>query len=314
MVTGERRLTTLPIEHDDLWRMYKKAVASFWTAEEIDLAKDAEGFAKLNEKQQHFLKHVLAFFAASDGLVNANLMERFLSEVTAVEASAFYGFQIAMENIHSEVYSRLIEALCPGEMDALLGSIETFPAIKKKADWVRQWTETDEGLAARLVAFAAVEGIFFSGSFAAIFWLKSRGYSLPGLYLSNQFISRDEGLHTEFATMLVLKMRDDIDDGRIVQIIKEAVALETEFLVDALPVGDLGMNQDLMRTYIQFVADRLLVALRVAKVYNVENPFQFMEAISMEGKTNFFESRVSEYQKANVMAGGDHSFTLDADF
>ncbi len=293
--------------------MYKKAVASFWTPEEIDLAKDSDGFKKLNPKQQHFLKHVLAFFAASDGLVNANLMERFLSEVTAVEASAFYGFQIAIENIHSEVYSRLIEAVCPGELDELLAAVETFPAIKKKAEWVKGWTTSEESLAARLVAFAAVEGIFFSGSFAAIFWLKSKGVPLPGLYLSNQFIARDEGLHTDFATMLVLKIRHEVSDDRITEIIKEAVALETEFLTEALPVGDLGMNQHLMKTYIQFVADRLLVALRAEKAFGVQNPFQFMEAISMEGKTNFFESRVSEYKKANAM-GGDRSFTMDADF
>ena len=320
MLTGPRRLTTLPIEHHDLWKFYKKAVASFWTAEEIDLARDPEGYAKLNPKQKHFLKHVLAFFAASDGLVNANLMERFLQEVTAPEASSFYGFQIAMESIHSEVYSRLIEALCPGELDELLSAVETFPAIKKKADWVEKWTLGGQSLTHRLVAFACVEGIFFSGSFAAIFWLKSRGYPLPGLYLSNQFIARDEGMHTDFACLLVRKLLAEPETDQLVTevemqaIVREAVTLETEFLTEALPVGDLGMNAGLMATYIRFVADRLLGELGAAKVWNVENPFAFMEAISMEGKTNFFEQRVSEYQKAGVLSDGGHSFVLDADF
>jgi len=318
-LTSTRRLTTLPIVHHDLWAMYKKAVASFWTAEEIDLAKDPLGFAQLNEKQQYFLKHVLAFFASSDGLVNANLMERFLHEITAPEASSFYGFQIAMESIHGEVYSRLIEALCPDELDELLKAVETFPAIKEKAAWVEKWTLGGQSLSHRLVAFACVEGIFFSGSFAAIFWLKSRGYQLPGLYLSNQFISRDEGLHTDFACMLVKKLRaggeeDVIDDTEIAAVVKEAVNLETKFLTEALPVGDLGMNAGLMSQYIRFVADRLLSELEVAKVWNVDNPFSFMEQISMEGKTNFFEQRVSEYQKANVLADAEHSFVLDADF
>ena len=262
---------------------------------------------------------MLAFFAASDGLVNANLMERFLHEITAPEASSFYGFQIAMESIHGEVYSRLIEALCPDEQDRLLKAVETFPAIKEKAAWVEKWTLGGQSLSHRLVAFACVEGIFFSGSFAAIFWLKSRGYQLPGLYLSNQFISRDEGLHTDFACMLVKKIRtgaedQNVTDEEIAAIVQEAVALETKFLTEALPVGDLGMNAGLMSQYIRFVADRLLSELGVQKTWNVDNPFSFMEQISMEGKTNFFEQRVSEYQKANVLANAEHSFILDADF
>lgn len=322
-LTGTRRLTTLPIVHHDLWAMYKKAVASFWTAEEIDLEKDPIGFQSLNEKQQYFLKHILAFFAASDGLVNANLMERFLHEITAPEASSFYGFQIAMEAIHGEVYSRLIEALCPDELDDLLKAVETFPAIKEKAAWVEAWTLGGQSLSHRLTAFACVEGIFFSGSFAAIFWLKSRGFQLPGLYLSNQFISRDEGLHTDFACMMINKLRNEsneeaqaalINDEEICAIVKEAVDLETKFLTASLPVGDLGMNAGLMTQYIRFVADRLLSELKVQKLWNVENPFSFMEQISMEGKTNFFEQRVSEYQKSNVLANASHTFTIDADF
>lgn len=288
--------------------MYKQAVACFWTAEEIDLSKDRAGFETLNKKQQHFLKHVLAFFAASDGLVNANLMERFLSEVTAPEASCFYGFQIAMEGIHGEVYSRLIEAICPDELDDLLDAVSTFDSIKKKAEWVQRWSAADDALVARLVAFACVEGIFFSGSFAAIFWLKSRGIPMPGLYLSNQFISRDEGLHTNFAVALVKELGGYEQAATIVA---EAVELETEFLTKALPVGDLGMNAGLMATYIRFVADRLLADLGLPKLYHVDNPFQFMESISMEGKTNFFEARVSEYKFGTLTPG---KLTFDADF
>lgn len=301
MITGERRLTVLPIRHPDLWALYKQAQNCFWTAEEIDLAQDPAGFATLNPKQQHFLKHVLAFFAASDGLVNANLMEKFLGEITAPEAAAFYGFQIAMENVHGEVYSNLIQALCPDELDALLGAVQTFDAIRAKADWVREWSAGDAGLVHRLTAFAAVEGILFSGSFAAIFWLKSKGVPLPGLYLSNEFISRDEGLHTNFAVALIRKLRTDESDESLAEIIRQAVKLETRFLVDALPVADLGMNAGLMTTYIQFVADRLLADLDIDPVYRVENPFPFMANISMDCKTNFFEARVSQYQ-ANAVA------------
>lgn len=313
MLTGPRQLTVLPIQYPDLWVLYKQAVASFWTAEEIDLSKDAEGFSKLNPKQQRFLKHVLAFFAASDGLVNANLMERFLHEITAPEASCFYGFQIAIESIHGEVYSRLIEALCPDELDDLLNAVSRFEAIKAKAAWVQSWSESEAGLTERVIAFACVEGIFFSGSFAAIFWLKSRGVALPGLYLSNQFISRDEGLHTNFAVAIANKLRGEIpvEDAKIVSIVEDAVDLEIMFLTEALPVGDLGMNADLMKTYIQFVADRLLAELNVEKRWNVENPFSFMDNISLEGKTNFFEARVSEYRFNAVTPG---KLTLDADF
>ena len=310
---GDRRLTVLPIVHHDLWALYKQAQNCYWTAEELDLTKDPNGFAALNPKQQHFLKHVLAFFAASDGLVNANLMERFLAEVTAPEASCFYGFQIAMEGVHGEVYSRLIETLFPAELDALLAAVNTFPAIKAKADWVRGWSTGDASLVQRLVAFACVEGILFSGSFAAIFWLKSKGVAMPGLYASNQFISRDEGLHTNFAVALVNKLLPDHpeDEATLAAIVRGAVELEKAFLIDALPVADLGMNSNLMATYIEFVADRLMADLNLPPAFGAENPFPFMETISMEGKTNFFEARPTEYQ-SNAIRPGELAF--DAEF
>lgn len=318
MLTKKRQLTTLPIVHHDLWRLYKQSVACFWTAEEIDLAKDKQGFDALNVRQQHFLKHVLAFFAASDGLVNANLMEKFVTELVASETTAFYSMQMAMEAIHGEVYSRLIEAICPEELPTLLDAIDSMPAIKKKAEWTRGWSNSDKPLVHRMVAFACVEGIFFSGSFAAIFWLKSRHVAMPGLFLSNQFISRDEGLHTDFAVAVIKKLRENKEGGEIVDndildIVRQAVDLETEFLTSALPVGDLGMNAGLMAQYLRFVADRLLKELSLTPHYNAENPFPFMENISMEGKTNFFEQRVDNYQRAGVM-NPCHSFTTDADF
>jgi ribonucleoside-diphosphate reductase subunit M2 len=317
------RFVILPIEHPEVWQMYKKAVASFWTIDEVDLAKDMDHWANLKPNEQYFIKHVLAFFAASDGIVNENLVDRFMSEVTMTEARCFYGFQVMIENVHSEMYSKLIEAYVSDKVEQkqLFTAIETMPAIKRKADWALKWTANDEAsFGERVVAFAAVEGIFFSGSFAAIFWLKSKGI-MPGLTFSNELISRDEGLHTDFACLMFSMLNKQPSAERVTGIIMDAVTIEREFLTESLPVGLLGMNDTLMAQYIEFVADRLLVALGMRKVYNVENPFPFMDAISMEGKTNFFERRVGEYQKAGVMANNDgaendggHVFCLDADF
>jgi len=311
------RFVILPIQHADVWQMYKQAMACFWTAEEVDLGRDLKDWRALSDDERFFLKHILAFFAASDGIVNENLVERFLGSVQWPEARCFYGFQVAVENIHSEMYGRLIEHYVAdsAERTQLFRAIETMPAIKRKADWAMRWTaDADAPFGELLVAFAAVEGIFFSGAFAAIFWLKQRGI-LPGLTLSNEFISRDEGLHTDFACLLFGKLVDRPSPERVAEIICEAVAIEQEFLTDALPCKMLGMNAELMQQYIAFVSDRLLVALDCPKAYNVENPFQFMESISIEGKTNFFESRVAEYQRSGVMAETEeHVFTLDADF
>jgi len=297
--------------------MYKKAEASFWTAEEVDLSKDLADWEKLNDNERHFISHVLAFFAASDGIVNENLVERFSQEVQVPEARCFYGFQIAIENIHSEMYSLLIDTYVkdPAQRDYLFGAIETIPCVKRKADWALKWiTDETSTFGIRLVAFAAVEGIFFSGSFASIFWLKKRGL-MPGLTFSNELISRDEGLHCDFACLLFSHLKSRPSVKTVTQLITEAVDIEVEFLTDALPVKLIGMNADLMKIYIQFVADRLLVALGCPKHYNVENPFDFMDLISLQGKTNFFEKRVGEYQKAGVMSSkNDQLFTLDADF
>lgn len=285
--------------------MYKKAEASFWTAEEIDLSKDLHDWNnKLNDDEKFFISHVLAFFAASDGIVNENLVERFSGEVQAPEARCFYGFQIMMENIHSETYSLLIDTYIKDQKQRqyLFDAIETIPCIKKKADWALRWISDEKStFAQRLVAFAAVEGIFFSGSFASIFWLKKRGL-MPGLTFSNELISRDEGLHTDFACLLFKHIVKKPSKEVITGIITEAVAIEQEFLTEALPCALLGMNAKLMRQYIEFVADRLLVELGCEKVYKSTNPFDFMESISLAGKTNFFEKRVSDYQKAGVMA------------
>lgn len=312
-----RRFVLFPIEYQDIWKMYKKAEASFWTVEEVDLSKDQKDWDSLKSQEQHFIKHVLAFFAASDGIVNENLVEKFSQEVQAAEARCFYGFQIAIENIHSEMYSLLIDTYIkdPSERDYLFNAIETLPAVKKKADWALKWINHEVAqYSERVVAFAAVEGIFFSGSFAAIFWLKKRGL-MPGLTFSNELISRDEGLHCDFACLMFSHLINKPTEARIKDIIKEAVAIEQEFLTDALPVSLIGMNCKLMRQYIEFVADRLLVELGCTKVWNVENPFDFMENISLEGKTNFFEKRVGEYQKSGVMAKKeDQVFTLDVDF
>lgn len=311
------RFVLFPIKHDDIWNFYKKSEASFWTAEEIDLHQDISDWEnKLNKDEQHFVKHVLAFFAASDGIVNENLAENMVTEVQYTEAKFFYGFQIMMENIHSETYSLLIDTYIKDnkDKDYLFNAVENMPCVKKKADWALNWIE-DASFAERLIAFAAVEGIFFSGSFCSIFWLKKRGL-MPGLSFSNELISRDEGMHCDFACLLYNShIQNKLPKEKVEFIITEAVKIEQEFVSDALPVNLIGMNCDMMCTYIEFVADRLLMSLGNPKVYNVENPFPWMELISLQGKTNFFEKRVGDYQKAGVMSDkSDQVFTLDADF
>lgn len=311
------RFVLFPIEHDDIWAFYKKSEASFWTAEEIDLHQDiSDWHNKLNDNERHFVKHVLAFFAASDGIVNENLAENMISEVQYTEAKFFYGFQIMMENIHSETYSLLIDTYIQDskEKDFLLHAIETLDCVKKKAEWAFRWIEKGS-FAERLIAFAVVEGIFFSGSFCSIFWLKKRGL-MPGLSFSNELISRDEGMHCDFACLLYNQhIEKKLDKSIIEDLIVSAVDIEKEFVSDALPVNLIGMNSDLMCQYIEFVADRLLLSLGNQKVYNVENPFPWMDLISLQGKTNFFEKRVGEYQKSGVMADKDKQvFSLDEDF
>jgi ribonucleoside-diphosphate reductase beta chain len=316
---NKNRFVLFPIEHRDIWEFYKQAEASFWTAEEIDLSQDLKDWDKLNDGERHFVSHVLAFFAASDGIVNENIAENFVSEVQYTEAKFFYGFQIAIENIHSEVYSLLIDTYIKDakQRDKLFNAIETLECVKKKADWALRWI-SKANFAERLVAFAAVEGIFFSGSFCSIFWLKKRGL-MPGLSFSNELISRDEGLHCDFACLLYNNhLVNKLPIERVTQIITDAVAIEKEFVTDSLPVRLIGMNAGLMSQYIEFVADRLLVELNCPKVYHATNPFDFMEMISLQGKTNFFEKRVGEYQKAGVMtkeADKDTAkFTLEEDF
>ncbi len=310
------RLVILPIQHPEVWEMYKKAVASFWTVDEIDLSKDLAHWAGLSDNERFFIKHVLAFFAAADGIVNENIVERFMAEVTVTEARCFYGFQIMIENVHAEVYSKLIEAYVDdrAEQAALFDAVARMPAVAEKAEWAARWTQDDSAsFGERIVAFAAVEGIFFSGAFAAIFWLKSKGL-MPGLTFSNELISRDEGLHTDFACLMFSMLDAPPPPDRVREIIAASVAIEKRFLGESLPVGLLGMNAALMGQYIEFVADRLLVALGGERLYGAANPFPFMDAISMDGKTNFFERRVGEYQKAGVMAAETHVFSLDADF
>ena len=315
------RFVLFPIEHDDIWAMYKQEQASFWTAEEIDLAEDLKDWKNLNKDEKHFIKHILAFFAASDGIVNENLVMNFSNEVCWPEARAFYGFQIMMENIHAETYSLLIDTYIEDEKekDHLFKALETVPSVQKKGDWALKWLSRKRGsFAERLVAFAAVEGIFFSGSFCAIFWLKKRGV-MPGLTFSNEVISRVVGLHCDFACLLHNKLLRGAGENVIRRIIAEAVDIEIEFVTKALPVNLIGMNADLMTQYIQFVADRLLVQLNCSKIYNVGNPFPWMEMISMQGKTNFFEKRVAEYQKAGVMDSASlgsvqQRFSVDEDF
>lgn len=312
-----RRFVIFPIQWPDVWQMYKKAEASFWTVEEVDLSKDALDWNRLTSSEKHFISHVLAFFAASDGIVNENLVERFSQEVQITEARCFYGFQVAMENVHSEMYSLLIDTYIADakERDFLFNAIETLPCVAKKANWALNWINHDGAtFPERVVAFAAVEGIFFSGSFAAIFWLKKRGL-MPGLTFSNELISRDEGLHCDFACLMFKHIVQKPSCDRVTSIIKDAVEIEQEFLTDALPVEMIGMNCKLMCQYIEFVADRLLLELGCKKVYMSENPFDFMEHISLEGKTNFFEKKVGEYQKWGVMQNRvESSFTVNADF
>ena len=311
------RFVLFPIVHDDIWSFYKRAEASIWTAEEIDLSPDLIDWEnKLTEDERFFIKNVLAFFAASDGIVNENLAEHFLAEVQYTEAKFFYGFQVMMENIHSETYSLLIDTYIQdtAEKAHLFNAIDTLDCVKKKADWALRWI--DEGsFAERLVAFAAVEGIFFSGSFCSIFWLKKRGL-MPGLSFSNELISRDEGLHCDFACLLYNNhLEGKLSKDAVKSIIMDAVEIEKEFVTDAIPVRLIGMNSDLMGQYIEFVADRLLNELGNEKVYNTPNPFDFMDMISIQGKTNFFEKRVGEYQKAGVLGGKEsHGFTTDEDF
>ncbi len=314
---NKNRFVLFPIKHDDIWSFYKKAEASFWTAEEIDLQPDMVDWeTKLNDNERHFVKHILAFFAASDGIVNENLAENFLSEVQYTEAKFFYGFQIAIENIHSETYSLLIDTYIKNTEDKnnLFNAIETLDCVRKKADWALRWIE-EGSFAERLVAFAAVEGIFFSGSFCSIFWLKKRGL-MPGLSFSNELISRDEGLHCDFACLLYNNhVVNKLSKDEIKTIILDAVEIEKEFILDALPVKLIGMNSDLMSQYIEFVADRLLLELGNEKEFNVSNPFDFMEMISIQGKTNFFEKRVGEYQKAGVLnSDNNQTFSMDEDF
>jgi len=296
--------------------MYKNQEACIWTAEEIDLSADIDDWRnKLNDSERHFIKHVLAFFAASDGIVNENLAENFVREVQYSEAKFFYGFQIMMENIHSETYSLLIDTYISdqAEKKMLFNAIETIPAVKKKAEWALKWVESDH-FQERLVAFAAVEGIFFSGSFCSIFWLKKRGL-MPGLSFSNELISRDEGMHCDFAVLLHNKyLANKVSEERIKEIILSALEIEKEFITESLPVKLIGMNQDLMKQYLEFVADRLLVDLGCSKVFNAENPFDFMANISLQGKTNFFEKRVGEYQKAGVKNSSENAFDMDVDF
>ena len=309
------RFVLLPIQYDNVWQMYKQAQASFWTAEEIDLSQDTKDWENLNDGERHFISHVLAFFAASDGIVNENLAINFMQEVQIPEARCFYGFQIMMENIHSETYSLLIDSYIkdPQEKTRLFNALETVPCVKKKGEWALKWINSGD-FAERLIAFAAVEGIFFSGSFCSIFWLKKRGL-MPGLTFSNELISRDEGLHCDFACLLYGMLINKLPQERVLEIIKDAVAIEQEFVTDALPVDLIGMNSKLMNQYIEFCADRLLVALGCQRHYNSSNPFDFMEMISLQGKTNFFEKRVGEYQKAGVMSErSDNMFSLDEDF
>ena len=319
------RFVLFPIKYKEIWKLYKQAEASFWTAEEIDLWSDLTDWQlKLSDNDRWFISHILAFFAASDGIINENLASRFMKEIQIPEARCFYGFQIAIENIHSETYSLLIDNLIRDkeEKQRLFNAIDTIPCIKRKAEWAMKWITNSNSFGERLVAFAAVEGIFFSGSFCSIFWLKKRGL-MPGVCFSNELISIDEGLHCDFACLLYSMLETKLDIKYIHQIIGEAVEYEKEFIIDALPVSLIGMNSLLMSEYIEFVADRLIYALGYDKKYNTKNPFDWMELISLQGKTNFFEKRVAEYQKSGVSMqvknqsieiNSDNVFTIDADF
>lgn len=316
------RFVLFPIKYNDIWDMYKKAMASFWTAEEIDLYGDLNDWNNLNDQERHYISHILAFFSASDGIVNENLALRFYNDIQIPEARSFYGFQIAMENIHAETYGLLIDTYIKDakQKDYLFKAIDNIPCIKKKADWALKWIYGNESFAERLIAFAAIEGIFFSGSFCSIFWLKKRGL-MPGLTFSNELISRDEGLHTDFACLLYKNyIQNKPSEARVRELITEAVAFECEFITEALPVSLIGMNSDMMKEYIRFVADRLMRQLGYNNIWDAKNPFDWMELISMQGKTNFFERKVSEYQKAGVVnstkeaAGSNFAFSTDIDF
>jgi len=318
LMENPRRFVMFPIQYPAVWEMYKKHEASFWTAEEVDLSHDNNDWDSLTDNERHFVKHVLAFFAASDGIVLENLAGMFSTQIQIPEARAFYGFQMAMENIHSETYSLLIEQYIkdPVEKEKVFDAMHTMPPVLEKAQWALGWMNNDNSFAERLVAFAAVEGILFSGSFCAIYWLKKRGL-MPGLTFSNELISRDEGLHAEFACLLYGMLQHQLPDDVIHTIIRGAVAVERKFICEALSCDLIGMNSEMMTRYIEFVADRLLVALGHPKLYMATNPFDWMELISLQGKTNFFEKRVGEYQKAGVMNTAEEnqaSFTLDADF
>jgi ribonucleoside-diphosphate reductase subunit M2 len=315
LTPNDNRFVMFPIQYDDIWKMYKKQVDCFWRAEEIDLTKDLADWDRLEKDEQYFISMILAFFAASDGIVLENLALRFMGDVQVSEARAFYGFQIAMENVHSQCYSLLIDTYIKDEeyKDRLFNAIDTFPCIKKKADWAKKWiADNRSSFATRLVAFACIEGIFFSGAFCSIFWLKKRGL-MPGLTFSNELISRDEALHTEFAILLYTKLQKKINKSRIYEIVREAVEIETEFICDALPCRIIGMNSDLMTQYIQFVADRLCLQLGYDKIYGTANPFPFMELISLESKTNFFEKRVADYALATKDKDED-IFEFNAEF
>jgi ribonucleotide reductase beta subunit family protein with ferritin-like domain len=314
------RYVLFPINHPEIWKMYKDSLASFWVVEEVSLTDDMSDWAKLTDDERHFIKHVLAFFAASDGIVLENLLGRFSTEVQIPEARAFYAFQGMMENVHSEMYSLLIDTYISDETekDKLFHAIDTFPCIKKKAEWAIQWiTDDTSNFASRLVAFAAVEGIFFSGSFCSIYWLKEKGI-MPGLTFSNELISRDEGMHTDFACLLYSMLNEKLSEAEIHKIINDAVTIEKEFILEALPCSLLGMNKELMSQYIEYVADRIIVQLGYSKLYNATNPFDWMEMISIKTKTNFFEKRVAEYRKANIGSATDaedaNEFGIDGDF
>lgn len=317
LVENARRFVLFPITYPDIWAMYKKAEASFWTAEEIDLAADNKDWDKLSDNERHFISHVLAFFAASDGIVNENLAMNFATEVQVPEARCFYGFQIAIENIHSEVYSLLIDTYIKDSVnkDRLFNAIESIPCVQRKAEWALKWTSSARcSFAERLVAFAVVEGVFFSGSFCSVFWLKKRGL-MPGLCFSNELISRDEGLHCDFACLLYTKLITRLSDTQIHAIVADAVTIEKAFVCDALPVELIGMNSSQMCEYIEYVSDRLLEALGHRKLFGAKNPFDWMNLISLQGKTNFFEKRVSEYSKSHVGVSAEAQvFSLDAEF
>jgi ribonucleoside-diphosphate reductase beta chain len=312
------RYTLFPIGYNGLFNLYKKALASFWTVEECDLSKDMNDWIALKDDEQHFIKNILAFFAGSDGIVLENLAVRFMNDIKIPEATCFYGFQIAMENIHSEMYSLLIDTYIKdnSEKTRLFNAIDTIPSVGKKADWAIKWiNDKDSTFAKRVIAFAVVEGIFFSGSFCSIFWLKKRGL-MPGLTSSNELISRDEGMHTDFAVAIYSLLENKLDFETIKEIVQDAVEIEKEFIIDSIPCRLIGMNSELMSTYIEFVADRLCLQLGYSKIYGASNPFDFMEMISLEGKTNFFEKRVMDYSKANIGTDGTdfHNFSLDAEF